>query len=349
MATLSYAAIIGNWWSGEVNISYNAVYDPAANKTTVTFGECNHKYFGRSGWGTSASTSLTVMANDNQSSKGTATFSTYGTTNGGTATFSGTPSPASITVQHAEGTGIKAVVISGSTTIKVYATTTATSQSTATGSGSVSTSLATAYILTLTRGTGVSSLAAAISSSSLRATGTSVVSGGMIYAGEVIKLTYSAASGYTNATCNVSNIGVVASGGTFAVGGNHAAAASATAIPYSLTITVDSGVSAIVKKGNATLSSGATIYYGDSLSITFGGKTGYKIASATLNSKNILSPTTHSVTGNVILAISSSPEGFIWLCVGGALRAYLPIIYDETAWKRYRGIIGNSNGGFTDY
>ena len=144
MAELSYNATIGTWWTGAVTINYSTSYDQAKNQTTVTFYESVHSYSGRSKWGSSASTALTVTAADNTDNSGNATFSTYGSTTGGTATFKGTPSPASIVVKHAATPGKKSVVITGSTTIKVYATTTATSQSTAKGSGSVTVEAGTA-------------------------------------------------------------------------------------------------------------------------------------------------------------------------------------------------------------
>lgn len=138
MATLTYNPTIGTWWTGTVNINYTTSYNSLTNQTTVTFSECSVAYFGRNKYGSHSDSTITVTAVDNTSSSGTASFSTDGETNGGTKTFTGTPSPTSITVQHAASAGAKSVTIAGSTTIKVYATTTATSQNTASGSGSVS-------------------------------------------------------------------------------------------------------------------------------------------------------------------------------------------------------------------
>ena len=230
MENLTYIAAISTWWTGTVNIQYSLSYDAGKNQTTVIFAESNHAYYGRNGYGSSASTALTVTATDNTSSMATATFATSGATNGSTKTFTGTPSPVSVTVQHAAGAGEKAVTISGETTIMVYPTSTATNMYTATGSGSASVTSATAYILALTQGTGIAALTAEISSSSLRAAGTSVASGGMIYKSEEIKLKYTASPGYRNAACMVSDIGAVASGGTFSVIGNHTATATAIAM-----------------------------------------------------------------------------------------------------------------------
>ena len=138
MATLTYNPKIGTWWTGTVNINYTTSYNSLTNQTTVTFSECSVAYWGRNKYGSHSDSTITVTAADNTSSSGTASFSTDGATNGGTITFPGTPSPTTITVQHAASAGAKSVTIAGSTTIKVYATSTATSQSTASGSGSVS-------------------------------------------------------------------------------------------------------------------------------------------------------------------------------------------------------------------
>lgn len=135
MATLTFKAKIQTWWEATVNINFTAEYDPATNRTTVTFDESSFAYFGRNQYGTSATANITVKAADNAGSSGNAALSTYGYTNGGVKTFTGTPSPAQIVVQHSDAPGNKSVIISASSTISVYATSTATTQSTATGSG----------------------------------------------------------------------------------------------------------------------------------------------------------------------------------------------------------------------
>lgn len=128
MATLSYVRS-GGGWDGYVNISYSVSYDPATNRTTITFGESNHRYFGRSGYGSWAKTVIKVTASDNPDSEVTVNFNTEGNTTGGVKTFTGTPSPASVTIQHSWTPGEKSVVISGSTTFFVAMSSSATSQS----------------------------------------------------------------------------------------------------------------------------------------------------------------------------------------------------------------------------
>lgn len=140
MSTLKYTAVnSAQGWTGTVNINYTAVYDPETNQTTVTFAESSHEYFGRSGYGTSYSTNITVKADDNAASTATAVLAASGiTTNGGVNPFYGTPSPVSVTVAHSSAAGDKSVTIAGVTSINAYMASTAIQLTTGTGSGSVS-------------------------------------------------------------------------------------------------------------------------------------------------------------------------------------------------------------------
>lgn len=233
MATLTYNPTLGSYWTGAVYINYIAVFNPATNQTTVTFQESSHEYFGRSGYGSSGATTITVKAADNPSSQASATFNTTGSTNGGTKSFTGTPSPVSVTVTHSPGPGVKSITIEGVTTIKVYATSTASSQSTATGSGTVTVTTATAYELTLTPG-------------------------------------------------------------------GHC----------SLTVT----------RAGVALATGALIYQGDELTVTFSAASGYQLKTATLNGAAITSPTVHTVAGAVAIVIMAAALGFMYYDNGAQIK-----------------------------
>jgi hypothetical protein len=140
MAVLTYTAVNGVWnWTGTVNINYTTVYDQDTNQTTVTFEDCSHVYFGRNLYSTSYNTEITVTADDNPSSKGTATIisANNATTNGGVKTFTDTPSPVSIVVKHSPEAGKKTITISGTTSVTVYMTSSTSTQATGTGSGSM--------------------------------------------------------------------------------------------------------------------------------------------------------------------------------------------------------------------
>ena len=138
MAQLVFNPTYQGWWEGTVTINYSAVYDPKTNRTTVTFSESILKYLGRSGYGSSSSTTITVKANDNPDSSGQAVFETQGATNGGQKSFYGTPSPTKIVVQHSEAAGDKTVTISATSYITCYPASTSQYNTTISGSGSVS-------------------------------------------------------------------------------------------------------------------------------------------------------------------------------------------------------------------
>ena len=95
-------------------------------------------YFGKAGWGTSASSTITVTAADNTSSSGStsATTPANSSTHGGVKTFTGTPSPNSITVTHSNATGAKSVKIDISSKVFVNPVAGGSKQYTITGSSS---------------------------------------------------------------------------------------------------------------------------------------------------------------------------------------------------------------------
>lgn len=123
-------------WAGTVTINYQAHYDPATNQTTITFAESSCSYSGAAGYGTSAKVNITVAAVDNAASTGSTTLATSGTTTNSAKTFTGTPSPASIIIQHSSTPGKKYVVISASAEISVRPFESSTRNYTFTGSKS---------------------------------------------------------------------------------------------------------------------------------------------------------------------------------------------------------------------
>lgn len=124
MAQIHYNCLVPGWtadqWNGQVNIGFELSYNKNTNETTVIFtaNECYHKYFGINGWGTEATTNITIYATDNTGDKKTGWFYTYGYTDGGTKQFNATPS--NIVVKHSNAIGAKSIIIETSTTIKVY-------------------------------------------------------------------------------------------------------------------------------------------------------------------------------------------------------------------------------------
>jgi len=85
-----------------------------------------------------------------------------------------------------------------------------------------------------------------------------------------------------------------------------------TSIPrqYTLSISQGTGSAITVKRGATTLSNGATITYGDVLTITFAANTGYTLGAHTVNGSTFTSGGTHTVTGNVTVVSSASLQTF---------------------------------------
>ena len=137
MASYSYSIPYGDW-ANTITINYTTSYNSVSNQTTVTFSDMSWAYFGKAGWGTSASSTITVTAADNTSSSGStsATTPANSSTHGGVKTFTGTPSPNSITVTHSNATGAKSVNISISSSIFVNPTGGGSQQYTIKGDGS---------------------------------------------------------------------------------------------------------------------------------------------------------------------------------------------------------------------
>jgi len=119
MPTLSFNVTKWDWWSASVSIPYTLSYNASTNKTTVTFSACTLSYVGANHYGTDTTTTLTVKAGDNTSSSGTTSFTTGGNSKPSGETYTGTPSPVSITVQHSAGPGAKTVTVEAETTIHV--------------------------------------------------------------------------------------------------------------------------------------------------------------------------------------------------------------------------------------
>lgn len=75
---------------------------------------------------------------------------------------------------------------------------------------------------------------------------------------------------------------------------------------YTLSISAGTGSSITVKRGTTSLANGATIYYGDSLTVTFAASTGYSLATHTVNGTTFTSGNTHTVTGAVSVASTAT-------------------------------------------
>lgn len=203
------------------------------------------------------------------------------------------------------------------------------------GDGSASGTSAVAYTLTKKQGSGTS-LSVTIASSSFRSAGAAVSNNGTIYAGETLRVSFSAQTGYQNPKCTVSGVGSVSSGATFSVSSDTTITTSAAKTPYTLSFRVGNGAALVVTRNGSALASGDTIYYGDSLNISFSAQPGYEVKSAILNGSEITSPYTHEVTGSVDLTIVTALLSSVWIYVNGTFKRYFINIFIQGAWRRCR-------------
>lgn len=113
-------------------------------------------------------------------------------------------------------------------------------------------------------------------------------------------------------------------------------------IPKTLTFSNDAHSWVTVKKNGTTLTSGATVYYGDTLNIAFGATPGYEV-SATLNGAPIQSGATHTVTGDVSIAVTSEAKGLVYIDTGAGLEAYQVFIDNGSAFEQYAPYVDNGS------
>lgn len=79
---------------------------------------------------------------------------------------------------------------------------------------------------------------------------------------------------------------------------------------YTLTINQGTGSTIQVKRGTSTLSNGATISYGDILTISYSANTGYNPSGLTVNGSAFTSGNTHTVKSNVAVNSSATVKQF---------------------------------------
>ena len=295
MASYSYSINYGDWVN-TITINYTTSYNSSTNETTVTFGNVNWAYFGKSGWGTSAASTIAVTAADNTSSAGSVSASISSSTNGGVKTFTAAPNPTSVTVKHNGAAGTKSVNISISSSIFVNPTGGGSQQYTIKGDSTTTAVSATTYALTISQGSNTSI--------TVKRGSSTLSNGAILLAGDSLVITFGTSTGYTLTTHTV-NGNTFTSGNTYSVSGNVTVKSAATLATYTLTIDQGVGTSISVKKGSDTLTNNATIYYGDSLTISITANTGYSLTTNTVNGNNFTSGT-YTVTGATVVAATAS-------------------------------------------
>lgn len=299
MATWSFSGY-NNGRGAAVTFTYTATFNAAANQTTVTITNCTSVFNTGGASSVCALTgTLTVKAADNTGSSGTLDVSQ--SKNGNSPTIS-TDVSKTITVSHGTGTS-KQIILAFSGDINANYYHTYPDEST-----TVTVASATARSLSISAGEGAS-VTVNRTSSPWAATG--ALTGGTVYDGDVLTISFSASTGYSLSTHTV-NGSSFTNGGTHTVSGDVTIVATATRISYTLTLTTDGHCALTVERSGEVLSDGATIYHGDVLTITFAAASGYKLKGATLNGEAITSPASHTVDSAVAIIIVTSALGFVY-------------------------------------
>lgn len=219
-------------WKGITKIVYTATYNKETNKTTVKFSESTFEYYGLSGYGTEATCTVTVSAEDSDTSK-KVTFKTDDgdTTNGGVKTFKVKPSTSSVVINHSNTSGIKTVTISAKSTIKFYIGT--DNQTTTTGSSTpvdvdAPEIYIARYILSIDEGANATIVVNRTSSGSSDGNTGNLSNGATLYDKDKLKITFGTDTGYALKTHTV-NGSTFTSGNTHTVNGGVTVVATAEA------------------------------------------------------------------------------------------------------------------------
>ena len=157
------------------------------------------------------------------------------------------------------------------------------------------------YTLSISAGTG--------STVTVKRGGETLTNGATICYSDALQITFGAQTGYTLGTHTV-NGSTFASGGTYTVTGAVSVAATATRRTYTLSISAGTGSAVTVKQGGTTLTNGATISYGDVLTIFFTTQTGYTLGTHTVNGSTFASGETYTVTGAVTVVSTATQTVF---------------------------------------
>lgn len=328
MATWTFSGY-NNGRGAAVTFTYTAAFDPAANKTKVTI--TNYKAVFNTGGATGYCQlvgTLTVKAADNTGSYGTLDVSAS-KSNANSPTVSTDVSQV-IEVSHGTGTS-KQIILAFAGTINSVTYFTYPDESTTAAVAS-----ATARTLSISAGTG-SSITVTRQSSPWAATGN--LTGGTVYDGDVLKISFAALTGY-ELTAQKVNGADFESGNSLTVSANVTVVSAATLKSYTLTIDADSHAAVTVKRGGEAMSDGAEISHFDVLAVTVSARAGYEVSAADINGTAI-SPdveASHTVSGPVTITVTTEAMPGVLLDVGGVRKRFLILIDSGGVRKNFRAI-----------
>lgn len=201
------------------------------------------------------------------------------------------------------------------------------------------------YKLTISQGTGTTV--------TVTRNGTALANNATITYGDTLVISFSTGAGYNLATHTVNGV-TFTSGNSKTVTGAVSVVTTATVKSFTLTTSAATGTTISVNrtasplKGAATgtLTSGATIYYGDTLVITASASGGYQIQSFTVNGTAKTSPASVTVSSNVTVATTAALVGSAQ--IGTDFSNYSPYIRGASSFEQYRPYIWE-NGAWTEY
>lgn len=202
------------------------------------------------------------------------------------------------------------------------------------------------YVLSVIAGAG-SSISVYRNASQVGAATGYLNNGSTIFYGDNLVIFFAASVGYQLSSTTVNGTSFP-SGGSMTVLGAVSVQSAATRLAYTLTINADANSLVTVTRGGSALQSGDTIYYGDALTVTAAARSGYEVASAEINGNAFTGTQSVSVTGGVVVVVTSSALGFAYLYHSGAFIPYLIYLWHLSAWTRYRAYIWK-NGAWTAY
>ena len=201
------------------------------------------------------------------------------------------------------------------------------------------TTISESYALSISAGTGSAITVSRTSSPNQGAFTGGLSHGAVIYYGDVLKISFSAGTGY-NLTSHTVNGSSFTSGNTITVSAAVSVSATATLKSYTLTISSDAHAVVTVKRGSTALNSGDSINHFDVLTVTVSPQSGWKISVADINGTAI-SPETavsHTVSGNVTITVTTAALSNVFIDVDGSKRRVLVIIDDNGERKIYRAV-----------
>lgn len=327
-------------WFRDLNVRFyiEQIYNSSTNKSTLTvYLQVQDTTKGKNSWTVGTNGTISI----NGSSKNIAG---YKVSTGNAAAWvslkndSSTASWQTTVTHNADGTASVPFAVD----FLVYYTVSGTTYAAAwENSGTLSLSNYPSYSLSISAGSG-SAISVNRTASPSGASLGNLAAGAPIYRGDVLTVTFAANTGYALTSKTINGEEVSGSSTSVTVAGSVSAAASAQRLSYTLTIEADENSLVTVTRGGTPVADGATIYYGDALTVLALPQPGYELASATINGAPFTGQTSVNVTGDVTVSVEVSALGFAHLYRSGAFIPYLIYLWHLSAWARYRAFLWKS-------